>query len=38
MIFNIDINGELLRVLTLVGTAAFSIALITLDWIISGKD
>jgi len=38
VIFNVDINGELIRVLTLVGTAAFSIALIALDWIVSGKD
>jgi hypothetical protein len=38
MIFNIDINGELIRVLALIGTALFSIVLIALDWILSSSD
>jgi len=38
MIFNVDINGEVGRILVLVGTAVLAIGLITVDWIISGRD
>jgi len=38
MIFNVDINGEVWRIIVLMGTAALALGLITLDWIVSSRD